>query len=208
MLRPAKISGIIRKKGGKPVEKNMQTGKRIQARREELGLNLGDIAQKVGVAVSTIQRYEKGKIEKIKLPVIEAIAKALAAVSYTHLNRLETNLCRDRLFAGHCVHLAVHHHPDISLRSGFPYSEQDLPAKARRGRGPRGRLHVAFGGVACRPLAGLGRHGSRRAHHRLLFRHHVPQGVEGPEGYQARRLFVPAGCERPFLVSSLSLIHI
>ena len=56
----------------------MQTGKRIQARREELGLNLGDIAQKVGVAVSTIQRYEKGKIEKIKLPVIEAIAKALA----------------------------------------------------------------------------------------------------------------------------------
>lgn len=56
----------------------MQTGKRIQAKREELGLNLGDIAQKVGVAVSTIQRYEKGKIEKIKLPVIEAIAKALA----------------------------------------------------------------------------------------------------------------------------------
>ena len=47
------------------MEKNMQTGKRIQARREELGLNLGDIAQKVGVAVSTIQRYEKGKIEKI-----------------------------------------------------------------------------------------------------------------------------------------------
>lgn len=46
------------------MEKNMQTGKRIQARREELGLNLGDIAQKVGVAVSTIQRYEKGKIEK------------------------------------------------------------------------------------------------------------------------------------------------
>lgn len=60
------------------MEKNMQTGKRIQERREELGLNLGDIAQKVGVAVSTIQRYEKGKIEKIKLPVIEAIAKALA----------------------------------------------------------------------------------------------------------------------------------
>lgn len=27
------------------------------------------------------------------------------------------------------AHLAVHHHPDIYLRSGFPYSEQDLPAK-------------------------------------------------------------------------------
>ena len=59
------------------MEQNIQTGKRIQQRREELGLNLGDIAKEVGVAVSTIQRYEKGKIEKIKLPVIEAIAKAL-----------------------------------------------------------------------------------------------------------------------------------
>lgn len=59
------------------MEQNIQTGKRIQRRREELGLNLGDIAKEVGVAVSTIQRYEKGKIEKIKLPVIEAIAKAL-----------------------------------------------------------------------------------------------------------------------------------
>ncbi len=59
------------------MEQNIQTGKRIQSRREELGLNLGDIAKEVGVAVSTIQRYEKGKIEKIKLPVIEAIAKAL-----------------------------------------------------------------------------------------------------------------------------------
>ena len=59
------------------MEQNIQTGKRIQQRREELGLNLGDIAKEVGVAVSTIQRYEKGKIEKIKLPVIEAIAEAL-----------------------------------------------------------------------------------------------------------------------------------
>jgi len=76
-LRPAKMRGIIGKKGGRAVEQNIQTGKRIQQRREELGLNLGDIAKEVGVAVSTIQRYEKGKIEKIKLPVIEAIAKAL-----------------------------------------------------------------------------------------------------------------------------------
>ena len=56
------------------MEKNIQTGKRIQIRREELRMNLGDVAKEVGVAVSTIQRYEKGKIEKIKLPVIEAIA--------------------------------------------------------------------------------------------------------------------------------------
>ena len=59
------------------MNQNIQTGKRIQTRREQLGMNLGDVAKEVGVAVSTIQRYEKGKIEKMKLPVIEAIAKAL-----------------------------------------------------------------------------------------------------------------------------------
>ena len=41
------------------MEKNIQTGKRIQIRREELRMNLGDVAKEVGVAVSTIQRYEK-----------------------------------------------------------------------------------------------------------------------------------------------------
>lgn len=59
------------------MEQNILTGQRIRTRREEMGLNLGDVAKQVGVAVSTIQRYEKGKIEKVKLPVIEAIAKAL-----------------------------------------------------------------------------------------------------------------------------------
>ena len=52
------------------MEKNIQTGKRIQIRREELRMNLGDVAKEVGVAVSTIQRYEKGKIEKIKFCII------------------------------------------------------------------------------------------------------------------------------------------
>ena len=41
------------------MEKNMQTGKRIQARREELGLNLGDIAQKVGVLYHSAVRKRK-----------------------------------------------------------------------------------------------------------------------------------------------------
>ena len=40
-------------------------------------------------------------------------------------------------------HLAVHHHPDIYLRSGFPYSEQDLPAESSAW--PR-----ASGAPACR----------------------------------------------------------
>lgn len=50
---------------------------RMKRRREELGLTLDDIALEIGVARSTIQRYEKGTIEKLKLPVIEAIANVL-----------------------------------------------------------------------------------------------------------------------------------
>lgn len=56
---------------------NYEIGKRIEARRNQLGLTLDDIAASVGVAKSTIQRYEKGTIDRIKLPVIEAIARVL-----------------------------------------------------------------------------------------------------------------------------------
>ena len=56
---------------------NEEIGQRIRARRKELDLTLQDVADKVGVQNSTILRYEKGAIKKIKLPVIEAIASAL-----------------------------------------------------------------------------------------------------------------------------------
>lgn len=56
---------------------NKKIGVRIEQRRKEKGLTLDDIAQEIGVARSTVQRYEKGTIEKIKLPVLEAIARAL-----------------------------------------------------------------------------------------------------------------------------------
>lgn len=52
-------------------------GKRIEQRRQQLGLTLDDIATEIGVARSTVQRYEKGNIKKIKMPVIEAIARVL-----------------------------------------------------------------------------------------------------------------------------------
>ena len=57
---------------------NQLIGRKIESRRKELGLTLDDIAKEIGVAKSTIQRYEKGSIEKIKLPVIEAIARVLS----------------------------------------------------------------------------------------------------------------------------------
>lgn len=56
---------------------NEEIGKRIENRRHELDFTLDYIADKIGVAKSTIQRYEKGQIQKIKLPVIESIAKVL-----------------------------------------------------------------------------------------------------------------------------------
>ena len=56
---------------------NPVVGERIRMRRKELGMTLDDIAGEIGVAKSTIQRYETGTIEKLKLPVIEAIARVL-----------------------------------------------------------------------------------------------------------------------------------
>lgn len=56
---------------------NKAIGERIEGRRKELGLTLDFVAQEIGVAKSTVQRYENGTIDKIKLPVIEAIARVL-----------------------------------------------------------------------------------------------------------------------------------
>ena len=56
---------------------NEEIGKRIEDRRRELDYTMDYIAVRIGVAKSTIQRYEKGQIQKIKLPVIESIAGVL-----------------------------------------------------------------------------------------------------------------------------------
>ena len=56
---------------------NKEIGNRIKSRRTALKLTLQDVASNVGVAPSTIQRYENGTISQYKLPVLESIAKAL-----------------------------------------------------------------------------------------------------------------------------------
>lgn len=56
---------------------NAEIGNRIKYARDLRDATLDDIAKKVGVTKSTIQRYEAGKITTIKLPVVEAIAIAL-----------------------------------------------------------------------------------------------------------------------------------
>ena len=56
---------------------NKLLGDRIRTVRTAKGMTQGDIAEQIGVAISTVQRYEKGRIEKIKLPVVAAIARVL-----------------------------------------------------------------------------------------------------------------------------------
>lgn len=56
---------------------NIEIGNRIKHARNLRNATLDNIAQKVGVTKSTIQRYETGKINTIKIPVVESIAAAL-----------------------------------------------------------------------------------------------------------------------------------
>lgn len=56
---------------------NEQIAEKIKRRRTEMGLTLGEVAEAVGVAASTIQRYESAKIAVVKVPVLNSIAAAL-----------------------------------------------------------------------------------------------------------------------------------
>lgn len=56
---------------------NAEIGDRIKYARDLRNATLDDIARKVGVTKSTVQRYENGKINTIKIPVVESIAVAL-----------------------------------------------------------------------------------------------------------------------------------
>ena len=52
-------------------------GKRIKQRRKELNLSLGYIADKMGVNISTAQRYEAGLIDNSKKIVVDSLAEIL-----------------------------------------------------------------------------------------------------------------------------------
>lgn len=54
-----------------------EIGAKIYAQRKALGLTLQEVADRVHVARSTIQRYEAGNIKNIKMPVLSSIAQAL-----------------------------------------------------------------------------------------------------------------------------------
>ncbi|MDE5993141.1 MAG: XRE family transcriptional regulator [Oscillospiraceae bacterium] len=78
------------------MDKKIEIGNRIEKSRKALGMTQEELANTLGLNKSTIQRYESGKIEKIKLPIIEAMANALgvcpeylAAKSDTSENNIE-----------------------------------------------------------------------------------------------------------------------
>lgn len=52
-------------------------GRRMESRRREMKMTMAELGNRVGVAASTIQRYEAGRIARPKYPVICAIASAL-----------------------------------------------------------------------------------------------------------------------------------
>lgn len=55
----------------------LEIGKRIKSRREELEMTQEQLGNLLWLNKSTIQRYETGKINKIKLPILHAMAKQL-----------------------------------------------------------------------------------------------------------------------------------
>lgn len=59
----------------------LEMGRKMRQKRKELSLTLDEVADVVKVAKSTIQRYEAGKIETPKIPVVREIAKALGVSS-------------------------------------------------------------------------------------------------------------------------------
>ena len=55
----------------------MTKGERTKARREALGLSVGELAERLNKNRATIYRYESGEIEDMPITVLEPLAKAL-----------------------------------------------------------------------------------------------------------------------------------
>lgn len=55
----------------------MEVQEIIKARRIELGLSIREVAQALGVAASTVSRYESSDIQNMGIDKIEALAKVL-----------------------------------------------------------------------------------------------------------------------------------
>ena len=55
----------------------MNVNERIKQRRQQLGLNVNDIAEALGISRATLYRYESHEIEKLPISIIEPLAVTL-----------------------------------------------------------------------------------------------------------------------------------
>ena len=58
-------------------DKSIEIGKRIKTARESKGFTQSQLGSEIGVSKSTVAKYESGIVERIQLPMIEAISKYL-----------------------------------------------------------------------------------------------------------------------------------
>ena len=56
---------------------NVEIGKRIKQSRDAKSMSQEDLGNLLGLNKSTIQRYESGQVQRIKLPILENMAKIL-----------------------------------------------------------------------------------------------------------------------------------
>lgn len=99
---------------------NVKIGHRIKQRRLELNLTLQEVAEKVNVNKSTIQRYEAGNIKDVKLPIIESIAKALNTDPLWIIGKIDSIKKHSEKYE-HVTYLA-----DLYFKSVMEWSEDKL----------------------------------------------------------------------------------
>lgn len=73
-------------------------GARMKAKREEKQLTLQQIATQIGVARSTVQRYEADTITCPKMPVVHGIARCLGTSSEYLLGKTDDDAPREVQF--------------------------------------------------------------------------------------------------------------
>ena len=75
----------------------MNIGKNIKEIRKKRGYTLEDVAEKLGVSVSTLSRYESSQITKIPISVIDGLCTALGATTQELIGNSDNNLLKEEL---------------------------------------------------------------------------------------------------------------
>ena len=68
----------------------VEVSNRVKSRRNELGLTLQELSELSGISKSSLQRYEKGDVDKMPLSKLKELAKALKVTS-AYIVGIESN---------------------------------------------------------------------------------------------------------------------